>query len=65
MSEIKRILQQITAICDVPDPAILKRLIDELRVTDKEPALANEKIQELIRFYVGIQSMEMALLVLY
>ena len=48
MSEIKRILQQITAICDVPDPAILKRLIDELRVTDKEPALANEKIQELI-----------------
>ncbi|WP_350583144.1 hypothetical protein, partial [Pseudomonas sp. HY2-MNA-CIBAN-0224] len=26
----------------------LKRLIDELRVSDKEPALANENIQDLI-----------------
>lgn len=48
MSELKRILQQITALSDVPDPAVLKRLIDELRVSDKEPALANEKIQSLI-----------------
>ncbi|MGM8870662.1 site-specific recombinase [Psychrobacter sp. 2Y5] len=48
MSEIKRILQQITALSDVPEPSVLKRLIDELRVTDKEPALANQKIQALI-----------------
>lgn len=48
MSEIKHILQQITALSDVPDPAVLKRLIDELRVSDKEPALANQNIQELI-----------------
>ena len=48
MSEIKHILQQITALSDVPDPAVLKRLIDELRVNDKEPALANQNMQELI-----------------
>ena len=48
MSEIKRILQQITALSDVPDPSVLKRLIDELRVGEKEPALANEKVQTLI-----------------
>ncbi|MGI9340825.1 MAG: site-specific recombinase, partial [Psychrobacter sp.] len=48
MSEIKRILQQITALSDVPEPSVLKRLIDELRVTDKKPALANQKIQALI-----------------
>ncbi len=48
MSEIKHILQQITALSDVPDPAVLKRLIDELRVSDKEPTLANHNIQNLI-----------------
>ena len=48
MSEIQHILQQITALSDVPDPTVLKRLIDELRVSDKEPALANQKIQELL-----------------
>lgn len=48
MLEIKRILQQITALSDVPDPAVLKRLIDQLRVTEKEPALANQNIQKLI-----------------
>jgi site-specific recombinase len=48
VSELKLILQQITALSDVPDAAVLKRLIDELRVSDKEPALANEKIQSLI-----------------
>ena len=48
MSEIQHILQQITALSDVPDPTVLKRLIDELRVSDKEPALANKKIQELL-----------------
>ena len=48
MPEIKHILQQITALSDVPDPAVLKRLIDELRVSDKEPALANQNIQHLI-----------------
>ncbi|MBP2280852.1 site-specific recombinase [Psychrobacter sp. PL19] len=48
MSGIKYILQQITALSEVPDPSVLKRLIDELRVSEKEPALANEKIQVLI-----------------
>ncbi|MDN5897918.1 MAG: site-specific recombinase [Psychrobacter sp.] len=48
MSEIKHILQQITALSDVPDPAVLKRLVAELRVSDKEPALANENMQALI-----------------
>tara|TARA_R110002051_G_scaffold122016_1_gene195083 strand:- start:2657 stop:5137 length:2481 start_codon:yes stop_codon:yes gene_type:complete len=48
VSEIKHILQQITALSDVPDPAVLKRLIDKLRVSDKEPALANQNIQDLI-----------------
>ncbi|WP_321156119.1 site-specific recombinase [Psychrobacter sp. LV10R520-6] len=48
MSEMKRILQQITALSDVPDPSVLKRLIDELRVTDKEPVLANKNLQTLI-----------------
>lgn len=48
MSEIKHILQQITALSDVPDPSVLKRLINELRVTEKEPALANQNIQTLI-----------------
>ena len=48
MSEMKHILQQITALSDVPDNAVLKRLIDALRVNDKEPALANANIQSLI-----------------
>ena len=48
MSEIKHILQQITALSEVPDASVLKRLIDELRAGEKEPALANEKLQELI-----------------
>ncbi|WP_351118784.1 site-specific recombinase [Psychrobacter sp. SMN/5/1215-MNA-CIBAN-0208] len=48
MSEIKRILQQITALSDVPEPSVLKRLINELRVNEKEPALANQNIQTLI-----------------
>lgn len=43
MSELKRILQQITALSDVPDAAVLKRLIDELRASEKEPELANQK----------------------
>ena len=51
MTEIKRILQQITALSDVPDVSVLKRLIDELRVTEKNPALANRKIQSLIDFF--------------
>lgn len=48
MSEIKRILQQITALSEVPEPSVLKRLINELRVSDKEPTLANQNIQTLI-----------------
>ncbi|WP_131669203.1 site-specific recombinase [Psychrobacter pygoscelis] len=52
MSELKRILQQITALSEVPEPSVLKRLIDELRVHEKDEEksskAANEKIQSLI-----------------
>ncbi len=48
MPDIKRILQQITALSDVPDIDVLKRLVNELRVNDNEPALANDKVQKLI-----------------
>lgn len=48
MSEIKRILQQITALSEVPEASVLKRLVDELRSPDKEVELANARIQELI-----------------
>jgi len=48
VSELKRILQQITALSDVPDAAVLRRLIDELRASEKEPELANQNIQSLI-----------------
>lgn len=48
MSEIKRILQQITALSDVPEASVLKRLIDELQAPDREVELANARIQELI-----------------
>lgn len=48
MSEIKRILQQITALSDVPEASVLKRLINELRVADKDIDLADQHVQELI-----------------
>ncbi len=48
MSELKRILQQITALSEVPDASVLKRLIDELRAGEKEPALANQRLQVFI-----------------
>lgn len=48
MSEMKRILQQITALSDVPDASVLKRLVNELRVGEKEPTLGNKKVQALI-----------------
>ncbi|WP_230660272.1 site-specific recombinase [Psychrobacter sp. I-STPA10] len=44
-----RLLQQITAISNVPDTQMLKRLIDSLRVSPNEPEKANEKIEELIQ----------------
>lgn len=52
MSELKRILQQITALSEVPEPSVLKRLIDTLRVSEKDVAqstqAANDNIRALI-----------------
>lgn len=72
MSEIKRILQQITALSDVPEASVLKRLIDELRVPDREPELANARVQELIdvltahpEYADGLSSFVLKLIVQY
>ena len=52
MSELKRILQQITALSEVPEPSVLKKLIDTLRADERDAAksieVANENIQALI-----------------
>ena len=52
MSELKRILQQITALSEVPEPSVLKKLIDTLRADEGDAAksieVANENIQALI-----------------
>lgn len=52
MSDLKRILQQITALSELPEPAILKLLIDALRVSDRDAKkssdAANERIKALI-----------------
>ena len=51
MAELKDILHKINALCDSPEPYVLKRLIDTLRVSEaeykKNNDLANEKIQAL------------------
>lgn len=51
MAELKDILHKINALCDSPEPYVLKRLIDTLRVSEaeykKNNNLANEKIQAL------------------
>jgi len=52
LSELKRILQQITALSEVPEPSVLKKLIDTLRADEGDAAksieVANENIQALI-----------------
>ena len=49
--ERKDILHKINALCDSPEPYVLKRLIDTLRVSEAEyknnSDLPNEKIQKL------------------
>lgn len=72
MSDIKRILQQITALSEVPEASVLKLLIDELRATDKEPALANQNIQALIdilrqhpEYARGLSSFVLTLIIQY
>lgn len=51
MAELKDILHKINALCDSPEPYVLKRLIDTLRVSEAEyknnPDLPNERIGEL------------------
>ena len=72
MSDIKRILQQITALSEVPEASVLKLLIDTLRATDKEPALANQNIQALIdilrqhpEYARGLSSFVLTLIIQY
>ena len=51
MAELKDILHKINALCDSPEPYVLKRLIDTLRVSEAEfktnSDLPNERIREL------------------
>ena len=47
-SDLKHILQYITALSDLPEPASLKRLIDALRVHQDDEVAVNAKISELI-----------------
>ncbi|GAA0313513.1 site-specific recombinase [Psychrobacter aestuarii] len=72
MSDIKRILQQITALSEVPEASVLKLLIDALRATEKEPALANQNIQQLIdvlrqhpEYARGLSSFVLTLIIQY
>lgn len=54
MSDLKRILQQITALSELPEPSILKRLIDTLRVSDKETKQSDEAANERIRTLITL-----------
>lgn len=45
---LKLTLQQIRALSDVPDLAVLKSFINQLRTSDNDPVHANAKIQALI-----------------
>lgn len=47
-NDLSHILQYITALHELPEPAALKRLIDALRVENSDKELANAKIDELI-----------------
>lgn len=47
-TDLKHILQHISALSHLPEPASLKRLIDALRVSDDDETLINDKISELI-----------------
>ena len=51
MAELQDILHKINALKETPEPYVLKRLIDALRVSEAEykanPGLGNEKIQAL------------------
>lgn len=53
MAELQDILHKIYALKETPEPYVLKRLIDALRVSEAEyktnPDLSNEKIRELNR----------------
>lgn len=46
--DLEHILQYITALSELPEPAALKRLIDAVRVEGDDPAPINAKIDELI-----------------
>ena len=74
--DLSRLLQQITALSDVPDPAILKRLIDALRVTHTQKPehqkQANANVELLIdvldkhpEYAVGLAAFTLLLLKQY
>ena len=73
--DLSRLLQQITALSDVPDPAIFKRLIDALRVTHTQKPehqkQANANVELLIDVldkhpeYAGLTAFTLLLLKQY
>lgn len=48
-TELAQILKQITALSDMPERSILKRLIDALRVTDNDSKQANANIDAFMK----------------
>ncbi len=46
-NELEHLLQHITALCQLPEPMVLKRLIDALRIKGDAQAV-NERVDELI-----------------
>lgn len=47
-TDLKYLLQHISALSDLPEPSSLKRLIDALRVVQDDSEMVNAKIGELI-----------------
>lgn len=47
-TDLKYLLQHISALSDLPEPSSLKRLIDALRVVQDDSEMVNAKISELI-----------------
>lgn len=47
-NDLEHILQYITALSELPEPAALKRLIDAIRVKGNDEEAANARIDELI-----------------
>ena len=56
-SDLRHILQYISLLQELPEPASLKRFIDALRVTGDDEEAGNAKIRELIEILKEILNM--------